>query len=107
VAEAGTGQDAFNNMVDGGPDGESYQEMVDYFYYSQLRAQGEMSTDTRSTDGRVPLEEIPNLMRALGYYPTERDIENMTSEVKYANYLVDGTVADSINFDESKRIELV
>ena len=24
----------------------------------------------------------------------------MTSEVKYANYLVDGTVADSINFDD-------
>jgi WD40 repeat protein len=104
VAEAGTGQGAFNNMVDGGPDGEFYQDMVDYFYYSQLRAQGEMSTDTRSTDGRVPLEEIPNLMRALGYYPTERDIENMTSEVKYANYLVDGTVADSINFDDFVRL---
>ncbi len=104
VAEAGTGQDAFNNMVDGGPEGEFYQDMVDYFYYSQLRAQGEMSTDTRSTDGRVPLEEIPNLMRALGYYPTERDIENMTSEVKYANYLVDGTVADSINFDDFVRL---
>ena len=26
-----------NNMVDGGPDGEFYQDMVDYFYYSQLR----------------------------------------------------------------------
>ena len=104
LAEAGTGQDAFNNMVDGGPEGEFYQDMVDYFYYSQLRAQGEMSTDTRSTDGRVPLEEIPNLMRALGYYPTERDIENMTSEVKYANYLVDGTVADSINFDDFVRL---
>ena len=72
------GADAFVGLIEGGAEGEFYSDMKDYFYYSQLRAQGEMSTDTRSTDGRVPLEEIPNLMRALGYYPTERDIENMT-----------------------------
>ena len=99
VDKAGTGQEAFNNMVDGGVDGDFYKDMIDYFYYSQLRAQGEMSTSKRSTNGQVPLEEIPNLMRSLGYYPTERDIENMTTEVKYASYLIDGTVANTIDFD--------
>ena len=66
--------------------------------------QGEMSTRKRSTDGRVPLEEIPNLMRSLGYYPTERDIENMTTEVKYASYLVDGSIAETIEFDQFLRL---
>jgi hypothetical protein len=104
VEQSGTGQDAFNNMVEGGAAGDFYKDMVDYFYYSQLRAQGEMSTSTRSTNGQVPLEEIPNLMRSLGFYPTERDIENMTTEVKYSKYLIDGTVADSINFDDFLRL---
>ena len=39
VEKSGTGEDAFNKMVDGGADGEFYNNMVDYFYYSQLRAQ--------------------------------------------------------------------
>ena len=104
VEKSGTGQDAFNKMVDGGVDGDFYQDMVDYFYYSQLRAQGEMSTSKRSTNGQVPLTEIPNLMRSLGYYPTEKDIENMTTEVKYSTYLIDSKVADTINFDDFLRL---
>ena len=104
VEESGTGQNAFNNMIEGGENGDFYKDMVDYFYYSQLRAQGEMSTSTRSTNGMVPLEEIPNLMRSLGYYPTERDIENMTTEIKYSKYLINGEIADSINFDNFLRL---
>jgi Ca2+-binding EF-hand superfamily protein len=35
-------------------------------------------------DGMVPLENISEMMRALGYYPTNKEIENMMNEVKYS-----------------------
>lgn len=45
---------------------------MDYFFYALLRTQGEDTTDERSTASVVPLAEVPNIMRALGYYPTEQ-----------------------------------
>lgn len=50
------------------------QELVDYFFYALLRTQGEDTTDERSTTGVVPIAEVPNIMRALGFYPTEQVI---------------------------------
>lgn len=47
---------------------------MEYFYYALLRTQGEDTTDERSTAGTVPLAEIPNIMRGLGFYPTEQVI---------------------------------
>lgn len=48
------------------------QELVDYFFYALLRTQGEDTTEERSTASVVPVAEVPNIMRALGYYPTEQ-----------------------------------
>lgn len=48
------------------------QEIVDYFFYALLRTQGEDTTAERSSADTVPLSEVPNIMRALGYYPTEQ-----------------------------------
>lgn len=50
----------------------STQELVDYFFYALLRTQGEDTTEERSTASVVPVAEVPNIMRALGYYPTEQ-----------------------------------
>lgn len=48
------------------------QELMDYFFYALLRTQGEDTTDERSTANVVPVTEVPNIMRALGFYPTEQ-----------------------------------
>ena len=48
--------------------------MKDFFYYSMIRSKDENTTKTRKLDGTVPLEELPNLMRAMGYYPTEQEV---------------------------------
>ena len=56
----------------------------DYFYYSQIRSQDENTTKARVLDGMIPVEEIPHLMCALGYFPTQLEITNMTNEVKYS-----------------------
>lgn len=45
--------------------------MKDFFYYSQIRSKKENTTKTRKLEGSVPLDEMANLMRAMGYYPSE------------------------------------
>ena len=79
-ARGGSGIEPFVAQLDGGAEGGFYQEVVDHFYYAQLRAQGEDTTEPRKITGRVPIAEVGNLMRALGYYPSEREIDEMTQE---------------------------
>lgn len=67
--------------IEGGPEGELMKEVVDYFYYAQIRAQGEETTAKRELLGAIPFSQLPNLLRALGYYPTELEIGHLTYEV--------------------------
>ena len=54
-----------------------------YFVYAQVRAQGEHTTLPRHVPGRVPLDHIPELMCALGFYPTQSEIHDMLSNLAY------------------------
>eukprot|EP00966_Prymnesium_polylepis_P196218 4547648-Prymnesium_polylepis.1 len=75
VKSGGEGLAPFVALIDGGADGPLYQEMLDYFYYAQLRAQGEDTTEPRRITGLVPVSEVGNLMRSLGFYPSEKEVE--------------------------------
>jgi Ca2+-binding EF-hand superfamily protein len=70
-------------LLEGGADGEFYGEVKDYYLYSQLRAQGEDSTADRlaGIDKPVPTSEIPRLLRALGHYPSERELSDIFREL--------------------------
>lgn len=57
--------DIFPDLLEGGRDGQTYRDLKDFFYYSQIRSKKENTTKARKLEGTVPLEEIPNLMRAL------------------------------------------
>ena len=93
-------------FIEGGKEGEFYEDIVDYFYYAQLRSQpgGEHSTSERNMTGKIPLAEIPNMMRALGFYPTEQEVENMCSEVKYSRFTETGQTVDMIGMDDFIRL---
>jgi len=87
----------FLELLDGGVNGELHRDIVDYFYYSQLRTQGEDSMETRKVEGKVPLEELPSIMRAIGFYPTEEEITNMINETRYKNFMISGETKNEIN----------
>merc|ERR1740130_863400 len=87
------------SLLDGGAGGTHHQEMRDYFYYAQLRAQGEDTTEPRRITGRVPISELGNLMRALGYYPSEREIDELQHEARVAQQAAGGEHPDSVDFD--------
>ncbi|KAK9829874.1 hypothetical protein WJX72_008365 [[Myrmecia] bisecta] len=59
-------------------------EIRDYFYYAQIRAQGDSSSAPRVIDGQVPVSMIPDLMRGLGHYPSAAEMTDMLEDLKYA-----------------------
>eukprot|EP00658_Telonema_sp_P-2_P024663 TRINITY_DN19918_c0_g1_i1.p1 TRINITY_DN19918_c0_g1~~TRINITY_DN19918_c0_g1_i1.p1 ORF type:complete len:380 (+),score=120.31 TRINITY_DN19918_c0_g1_i1:150-1289(+) len=94
----GEGIEPFNAMMEGGKDGEFYQEMIDYFYYAQIKAQGEDTTAPRKITGLVPMEQVPDLLRALGVYPSQWDIEDILNEIQAMGDAANPKT--SINFEE-------
>lgn len=75
------GVDHFIDVIEGGREGAFMKEIIDYFYYAQIRAQGEETTAKRKIEGTIPFSQVANLMRALGFYPSDKEINNMTYEI--------------------------
>jgi len=94
----GNGVEPFNAMVEGGVKGQFYQEMIDYFYYAQIKAQGENTTAARKITGEVPMEQVPDLLRALGVYPSDWDIRDILNEIQAMGF--EGSPKVAINFEE-------
>ncbi|XP_074061665.1 cilia- and flagella-associated protein 251 isoform X2 [Macrotis lagotis] len=94
----------FYGLLDGGREGEFYKELEDYFYYSQLRSQGIDTMETRKVSTHIPLSELPFLMRAIGFYPSEEQIDDMLNEVKFSEYVDTGKLVDSINLPEFVKV---
>lgn len=88
----------FPSLLEGGATGQLYRDLKDFFYYCQIRRKEENTTKAHKLDGRIPLKEIPNLMIALGHYPSRREIENMQNEVRYAR-LHDGVLQSDLDLD--------
>lgn len=61
-------------LIEGGKKGWLANEMQDLFYYSQILHQGENITDTRIVSDKVSTKQLPNLMRSMGYYPTNEEV---------------------------------
>ena len=95
----------FIEVIEGGRDGAFMKEIIDYFYYAQIRAQGEETTKKRTIEGTIPFTQVSNLVRALGYYPSEKEILQMTYEV-YTQYGRPGGNVDDIhiNFEAFMRL---
>ncbi|KAL8424252.1 hypothetical protein Efla_002870 [Eimeria flavescens] len=72
--------DALLQLIPGGKTGAFYRTAKDYFYYAQLRSQGEHATRPRRLDGSVPITEIPNLLCALGENPTLLELDSVLGE---------------------------
>ncbi|NWR75526.1 CF251 protein, partial [Centropus unirufus] len=90
----------FYNLLDGGREGEFFRDLEDYFYYAQLCSLGIDTLETRQVSTHIPLEEIPSVMRALGFYPSEKKIEEMINEVKFSKYADTGEQETKVEFGD-------
>lgn len=84
------------SLLEGGEGGELHHDIVDYFYYCQLRTLGEDSMETRRLTGEIPLEEMPSLFRSVGFYPSEDEVLNMVNEVRYKDFVNTGETQDFV-----------
>uniref|UniRef100_A0A671EE43 Cilia- and flagella-associated protein 251 n=1 Tax=Rhinolophus ferrumequinum TaxID=59479 RepID=A0A671EE43_RHIFE len=96
----------FYALVSGGREGKFYRELEDYFYYSQLRSQGIDTMETRKVSEHICLSELPFVMRAIGFYPSEEKIEDMFNEIRFSEYVDTGEIIDKINLPDFLKIYL-
>jgi len=96
----------FYGLLEGGIEGELYNDIVDYFYVCQIRNQGEATMDDRLITGTISIEQIPYLMRAIGFYPTEEEIVNMVNEIRYADFMKTGVLRTLIDLDSFIKLYL-
>lgn len=54
---------------------DEMNDMKDYFYLSLLRVQGVASMDTRLISNTIPVTEMPYLVRAMGLFLSEFDVD--------------------------------
>ncbi|KAI5625290.1 cilia- and flagella-associated protein 251 isoform X1 [Silurus asotus] len=90
----------FYTLLEGGQDGELFEAIKDLFYYCQLRSQGLDSRETKKVSTRIPLSEVPFLIRALGFYPTEQELEDMENEVKFSRYAETEKYVSGLDLEE-------
>ncbi|XP_045390866.1 cilia- and flagella-associated protein 251 [Lemur catta] len=96
----------FYGLVPGGREGKFYRELEDYFYYSQLRSQGIDTMATRKVSEHICLSELPFVMRAIGFYPSEEKIDDMFNEVRFSEYVDTGKLIDKINLPDFLKVYL-
>ena len=103
--EAAAAARTADQLLEGGIGGAFYGEVKDYFLYSQLRAQGEDCTAARfaGIDKPVPTSEIPRMLRALGHYPSDRELGDIFRELAVEASGADGDLGTdppaTIGFD--------
>ena len=60
-------------------------------------SQGESSRDPHTIEEKMSLQQVPNIMRAIGFYPTEEEVQNLINEVKSNQ---NGQDREEINFED-------
>ena len=50
---------------------------------------------------QVEIKQIPSIMQAMGFYPSDQEIEDMKNEVKYSRFTgLEGMEASHVDFDD-------
>lgn len=92
----GEGLAPFYGLIEGGEQGELVSELKDYVYYAQLRDQ-QNSMRRRKVSDRIPVDQIADIMRAIGFFPTEQQVQEMTNEVRFSDYADTGRYSEDVD----------
>ncbi|XP_060813942.1 cilia- and flagella-associated protein 251-like [Bombus pascuorum] len=96
----GKGLAPYYCLLEGGEKGWLINEMKDLFYYAQILHQGENVIAPRLISDKVNTKEVPNLMRGVGYYPSNEEIEILMGEISYRDYAETGHLIEEIKFED-------
>ncbi|CAH2266422.1 jg1018 [Pararge aegeria aegeria] len=76
--------DPYYCLIENGRPGWLFHEIRDLFYYIQILCQGTFSPAMRRVNDYIPIDSLPDLMRALGYFPSEYEeitLEELASTI--------------------------
>lgn len=76
----GKGLKPYYGLIQGGRGGYLWNDIIDYFCVGQILHQGEHPSITQTLSNEIPICELSDVMRAVGFFPTEREV---TSKSKY------------------------
>lgn len=96
----GESLDPFLNMLEGGKNGEFLNQLEDYFYYAQIRSQGEDSMEKRNVTDTIPIEQVPFVFRALGCFLSEFEISDLLNEIKYSRFAETHEFVTDVNISQ-------
>ena len=118
-------EESYLTLLEGGKEGELYKEIVEYFYYAQIREAPLKNLSPHDVDGklilfnsykaqipksldvgRAKISEVPNMLRALGYYPSNADIKDIYGELTYTDYASSGKETTHITLEQFIRLYL-
>ncbi|EGD75045.1 hypothetical protein PTSG_06702 [Salpingoeca rosetta] len=94
------GMDALYELVEGGRDGDLINDMKEYFYYAQIRRHGITSMAPLQASDTLPLEDVPDVLRAVGFFPTEHQIAEMNNEIKFKDYFTTREYKTTVDLDD-------
>lgn len=80
------GIEPFIALMDHGRTGGKFNSLKTFFYYASLLSQGIQTSATRRIQDSLPLSYLPDILRACGYYPSEKEVEEMSNEVMFWKY---------------------
>uniref|UniRef100_A0AAV2MPT8 C2H2-type domain-containing protein n=1 Tax=Knipowitschia caucasica TaxID=637954 RepID=A0AAV2MPT8_KNICA len=90
AALGGTGTEPFYTLLEGGRDG----------HFFKIQPQSKNSLQNFEVSTKIPLSEVPTMMRALGFFPSEQEIEDMKNEVKFSRYADTRSYVTELDLDE-------
>jgi hypothetical protein len=64
-------------------DQQLLQDLRDYFDYAQIRTQGESCMEPRARAGLVPAALLPDLLCAVGFYPSQAQVADLNHHLQY------------------------
>lgn len=79
--QGGTTLMPFVKALPGGRDGWLFREMQDLFYYMQILSTSLDSPEEHGVKDTIVVSEAPDFMRALGYFPSEYEVNSMLAEL--------------------------
>ncbi|XP_073944446.1 cilia- and flagella-associated protein 251-like isoform X2 [Choristoneura fumiferana] len=100
--QGGGDLDPYYCLIEDGRPGWLFQEIRDLFYYIQILCQGTFSPAMRRVKDFIPIDSLPDLMRALGFFPSEYEVENLIIEARHKVYQQEPS--SEIDFEEFVRL---
>jgi hypothetical protein len=73
----GEGLAPYFSVIEGGENGWLFREIKDLFYYAQIIHECENTTGEWELSNKVRLCEVVDLMRAIGFYPSEYEARHI------------------------------